>query len=203
MTVYRLDHVGVVVEDLAAAVAFFVELGLELEGEATVEGEWVDQVVGLDGVRADIAVVRTPDGHGRVELSTFHTPVATSPAPRAPVNTPGILASRSPSTPSTTSSTACAPTAPNSWARWRSTGTSTGTATSAAPTASSSGWSRTSAEPEHRHHRVTAAARWAATPAASGDPGTGHHQLLPGRPPLAPAVCGILDGCRTPSASAS
>ena len=90
MTVHRMDHVGVVVEDLAAAVAFFVELGLELEGEAAVEGEWVDRLVGLDGVRADIAVVRTPDGHGRVELSTFHTPVATSTAPRAPMNTPGV-----------------------------------------------------------------------------------------------------------------
>ena len=90
MTVHRMDHVGVVVEDLAAAVAFFVELGLEPEGGATVEGEWVDRLLGLDGVRADIAVVRTPDGHGRVELSTFHTPVATSTAPRAPVNTPGI-----------------------------------------------------------------------------------------------------------------
>jgi catechol 2,3-dioxygenase-like lactoylglutathione lyase family enzyme len=85
-----MDHVGVVVEDLAAAIAFFVELGLELEGEATVEGEWVDQLVGLDGVRADLAFLRTPDGHGRVEVSTFHTPVATSGAPRAPVNTPGI-----------------------------------------------------------------------------------------------------------------
>jgi catechol 2,3-dioxygenase-like lactoylglutathione lyase family enzyme len=90
MTIHRMDHVGVVVEDLAAAVAFFLELGLELEGEATVEGEWVDQLVGLDGVRADMAVVRTSDGHGRVELSTFHTPVATTTAPRAPVNTPGI-----------------------------------------------------------------------------------------------------------------
>jgi catechol 2,3-dioxygenase-like lactoylglutathione lyase family enzyme len=90
MTVHRMDHVGVVVEDLAAAVAFFVELGLEPEGEATVEGAWVDRLVGLEGVRADIAVVRTPDGHGRVELSTFRTPAATSAAPRAPVNTPGI-----------------------------------------------------------------------------------------------------------------
>lgn len=90
MMIYRMDHAGVVVEDLAAAIAFFVELGLELEGEAAVEGEWVDQIVGLDGVRADIAVVRTPDGHGRVELSTFHRPVATSIAPRAPMNTPGI-----------------------------------------------------------------------------------------------------------------
>jgi catechol 2,3-dioxygenase-like lactoylglutathione lyase family enzyme len=85
-----MDHAGVVVEDLAAAVGFFVELGMELEGEATVEGEWVDELLGLDGVRADIAFVRTPDGQGRVELSTFHTPVATSTAPRAPVNTPGI-----------------------------------------------------------------------------------------------------------------
>jgi catechol 2,3-dioxygenase-like lactoylglutathione lyase family enzyme len=90
MTVHRMDHAGVVVEDLAAAVAFFVELGLELEGEATVEGAWVDRLVGLDGVRADMAVVRTPDGHGRVELSTFRAPEATSPAPRAPINTPGI-----------------------------------------------------------------------------------------------------------------
>ncbi|TXL89646.1 VOC family protein [Streptomyces sp. IB2014 016-6] len=90
MMIYRMDHVGVVVEDLAAAVAFFVELGLELEGEAAVEGEWVDQLIGLDGVRADLAFVRTPDGHSRVELSTFHAPAATGVAPRAPVNTPGI-----------------------------------------------------------------------------------------------------------------
>jgi len=88
--IYRMDHAGVVVEDLAAAVAFFVELGLELEGETAVEGEWVDRLVGLDGVRADIAFMRTPDGHGRVELSRFHTPEATSIAPRAPINTPGI-----------------------------------------------------------------------------------------------------------------
>ena len=90
MTVLRLDHAGFVVEDLPAAIAFFVALGLELEGETTVEGEWVDQLIGLDGVRADLAFLRTPDGHGRIEVSTFHTPVATSPAPRAPVNTPGI-----------------------------------------------------------------------------------------------------------------
>ena len=90
MTIHRLDHVGVVVEDLAAAIAFFVELGLELEGEARVEGDWVDRLVGLDGVRADLAVMRTPDGHGRVELSTFDAPSATSGAPRAPINIPGI-----------------------------------------------------------------------------------------------------------------
>ncbi|WP_327141533.1 VOC family protein [Nocardia sp. NBC_01327] len=86
----RMDHVGIVVEDLAAAIAFFVELGLEVEGEAAVGGQWADDLLGLDGVRADIAVVRTPDGHGRVELSTFHSPVTTSTAPKAPVNTPGI-----------------------------------------------------------------------------------------------------------------
>ena len=90
VTISRMDHVGVVVEDLVAAVAFFVELGLELEGEATVGGQWADDLLGLDGVRADIAMVRTPDGHSRVELSTFHSPVATSTGPRAPVNTPGI-----------------------------------------------------------------------------------------------------------------
>ncbi|MQM26979.1 VOC family protein [Glycomyces albidus] len=90
MAVYRMDHAGVVVEDLAAAVAFFVELGLELEGEATVEGEWADKLIGLDGVRADIAMLRTPDGHSRVELSTFERPVSTTPAPSAPVNVPGI-----------------------------------------------------------------------------------------------------------------
>lgn len=90
MTIYRMDHVGVVVEDLAAAIAFFIELGLELEGETTVEGDFADKLTGLDGVRADMAVVRTPDGHGRVELSTFHTPVASGVAPWAPVNTPGI-----------------------------------------------------------------------------------------------------------------
>ena len=71
MTILRLDNVGVVVEDLDAAIAFFVELGLELEGKATVEGPSVDRVVGLDGVRSDIAMLRTPDGHGRVELSKF------------------------------------------------------------------------------------------------------------------------------------
>ncbi len=90
MTVHRMDHVGYVVEDLAAAVAFFVELGLELEGQTTVGGAWVDQLVGLDGVRADLAFLRTPDGHSRVELSTFHSPVSAGSAPRAPVNTPGI-----------------------------------------------------------------------------------------------------------------
>ncbi|MGY1663689.1 VOC family protein [Geodermatophilus sp. SYSU D00705] len=90
MTVYRMDHAGVVVEDLAAAIGFFVDLGLELEGETAVERTWVDQLVGLDGVRADLAFLRTPDGRGRVELSTFSAPTATSGAPWAPIDTPGI-----------------------------------------------------------------------------------------------------------------
>jgi len=87
----RMDNVGIVVDDLKAAVAFFVELGLELEGEMTVEGQWVDRVVGLDGVRNDIAMMRTPDGHSRLELMKFHRPTAISAEPtNAPVNTLGI-----------------------------------------------------------------------------------------------------------------
>ncbi len=91
MAIQRMDHVGIVVGDLAAAMAFFGELGMELEGETPVEGRWVDRVVGLDGVRVDIAMMRTPDGHGRIELTKFHTPAATSAEPRdAPANTSGI-----------------------------------------------------------------------------------------------------------------
>jgi catechol 2,3-dioxygenase-like lactoylglutathione lyase family enzyme len=91
MTIKRMDNVLIVVDDLEAAIAFFSELGLELEGESTVEGEWVDRIVGLDGVRSDIAMMRTPDGHGRVELDRFHTPPAVRAEPvDAPVNTLGI-----------------------------------------------------------------------------------------------------------------
>ena len=90
MTVLRMDHVGVIVGDLAAAIEFFVELGLELEGEATVEGGWVDRVVGLDGVRAEIAMLRTADGHGRLELSRFRTPSSPDGDRHAPANAPGI-----------------------------------------------------------------------------------------------------------------
>ncbi len=91
MTLRRMDNVLIVVDDLGAAIAFFAELGMELEGETQVEGPWVDRTVGLAGVRADIAMMRTPDGHGRVELSKFHTPpaVRTEPAP-APSNALGI-----------------------------------------------------------------------------------------------------------------
>ena len=91
MTVKRMDNVGVVVDDLAAAVAFFKELGLELEGEAQVEGRSVDRLIGLDGVLSDIAMMRTPDGHGRVELTKFRRPTADSAEPNnAPPNTLGI-----------------------------------------------------------------------------------------------------------------
>ena len=91
MTIQRMDNVLIVVDDLEAAKAFFAELGMELEGEAPVEGRWVDRVVGLSDVRADIAMMRTPDGHGRVELSRFHRPPAVRAEPEiAPANTLGI-----------------------------------------------------------------------------------------------------------------
>jgi catechol 2,3-dioxygenase-like lactoylglutathione lyase family enzyme len=91
MAIQRMDHVGVVVGDLAAATAFFAELGLELEGEAPIEGRWVDQVNGLDGVRVDIVMMRTPDGHGGLELTKFRTPAAVSAMPEnAPPNTLGL-----------------------------------------------------------------------------------------------------------------
>jgi catechol 2,3-dioxygenase-like lactoylglutathione lyase family enzyme len=91
MTIQRMDNVLIVVEDLEAAKAFFTELGMELEGQAPVEGPWVDQTVGLKDVRADIAMMRTPDGHGRVELTKFHTPPAVRIEPEiAPANALGI-----------------------------------------------------------------------------------------------------------------
>ena len=91
MALQRMDNILIVVEDLEAAKAFFGELGMELEGETQVEGPWADSVVGLDGVRADIAMLRTPDGHGRVELSRFHTPPAVRIEPEdAPANALGL-----------------------------------------------------------------------------------------------------------------
>jgi len=91
MTLQRMDNVLIVVDDLEGAKAFFVELGMKLEGQTQVEGPWVDQTVGLTDVRADIAMMRTPDGHGRVELTKFHTPPAVRAEPQnAPANTLGI-----------------------------------------------------------------------------------------------------------------
>ena len=84
------ERVGIVVDDLAAATEFFVELGLALQGEGPVEGPWVDRVVGLEGVRADIAIMQTPDGNGRLELVKFHSPSHPGDNRHAPANTPGI-----------------------------------------------------------------------------------------------------------------
>ncbi len=90
MTIRRMEHVGIVVEDLAAATAFFVELGLELQGGGPVRGAWVDRVVGLEGVRMEIAMMQTPDGHGRLELAKFHAPQGPGGDRQAPANLPGI-----------------------------------------------------------------------------------------------------------------
>ena len=91
MTIRRMDNVGIVVDDLASAIAFFVELGLELENQMPVEGRWADRVVGLDGIRVDMAMMRTPDGHSRLELSRFLTPAAVADHRNSPVNALGYL----------------------------------------------------------------------------------------------------------------
>jgi catechol 2,3-dioxygenase-like lactoylglutathione lyase family enzyme len=90
MTIERLDHVGIVVHDLAAATAFFLELGLELQGEASVGGRALDRIVGLDGARTEVAYLRTPDGHGGLELIAFSSPQSPGPDRDAPANTPGL-----------------------------------------------------------------------------------------------------------------
>jgi len=85
-----MDNVGIIVDDLKAVIAFFTELGLEVEGETTVAGESVDRLVGLEGVRSDIVMMRTPDGYSRLELSRFQNPKAINSDPNTPVNTLGI-----------------------------------------------------------------------------------------------------------------
>jgi catechol 2,3-dioxygenase-like lactoylglutathione lyase family enzyme len=85
----RMDNIAIVVDDLAAATAFFTELGLRLEGEATLSGSVVDRLLGLEAVRSDIAMMRTPDGHGRIELTKYHTPAGSDGHQPAPVNTLG------------------------------------------------------------------------------------------------------------------
>ncbi|MEU8288311.1 VOC family protein [Micromonospora sp. NPDC048905] len=91
MAIQRMDNVLIVVDDLDAVIAFFVELGMELEGRGPVEGRWVERVIGLDDVRQEVAMLRTPDGHGKVELAMFHTPAAVRAEPAdAPANTLGI-----------------------------------------------------------------------------------------------------------------
>ena len=91
MTVKRMDNVGVVVEDLDAAIAFFTELGLTLEGRMPIEGEWSGRVTGVRGQRVEIAMLRTPDGHSRLELSRFDAPAIAADHRRAPVNSLGYL----------------------------------------------------------------------------------------------------------------
>jgi len=91
MTVKRMDNVGIVVESLDTAISFFAELGLELEGRATIEGEWAGRVTGLRDQRVEIAMMRTPDGHGRLELSRFVTPPVVADHRNAPVNALGYL----------------------------------------------------------------------------------------------------------------
>jgi catechol 2,3-dioxygenase-like lactoylglutathione lyase family enzyme len=90
MTLLRMDNVGIVVEDLEATTAFFLELGMELEGKGPVEGPWLDRVVGLDDVRVDVAMVRTPDGHSKLELFRFHNPRAVGIEQNTPANAHGI-----------------------------------------------------------------------------------------------------------------
>lgn len=91
MTIKRLDHISVVVEDLPAAIEFFTALGMEIEGEAPIEGPWVDRINGIKGIKVHIVMMRTPDGHGRLELTRFHHPplVAIEP-PAAPPNAAGL-----------------------------------------------------------------------------------------------------------------
>ena len=91
VTIQRMDHIGIVVDDLPSATAFFVELGLRLEGEARLENNsTVDRVNGIEGVRADIVMFRTPDGHGGLELCQYHTPPSHQGDPSAPTNTLGF-----------------------------------------------------------------------------------------------------------------
>jgi catechol 2,3-dioxygenase-like lactoylglutathione lyase family enzyme len=91
MTVQRMDNVGIVVESLETAIAFFTELGLELEGRGTIEGEWSGRVTGLRDQRVEVAMMRTPDGHGRLELSRFLAPAPVADHRNAPVNSLGYL----------------------------------------------------------------------------------------------------------------
>jgi catechol 2,3-dioxygenase-like lactoylglutathione lyase family enzyme len=90
MTIQRMEHVGIVVDDLAAATAFFAELGFKLQDKGPVEGGWVDRVVGLEGVRVEFAMMETPDGDGRLELVKFHAPAGSGGDRHAPANTPGL-----------------------------------------------------------------------------------------------------------------
>jgi catechol 2,3-dioxygenase-like lactoylglutathione lyase family enzyme len=91
MAIRRMDNVGIVVDDLDTAIAFFVELGMEIEGRQSIDGRWAERVVGLDDMRSEIAMMRTPDGQGRLELTKYHQPTALTAVPEvAPPNTLGL-----------------------------------------------------------------------------------------------------------------
>lgn len=90
MKVKKLEHVGIVVNDLPAAIEFFTSLGLELRGEGQVEGSWVERIIGVEDPKVEIAMLRTPDGHGEIELAKFLSPSAQPGDPQAPANTPGL-----------------------------------------------------------------------------------------------------------------
>ena len=90
MAIKKLEHVGIVVNDLPAAIDFFAELGLEPGGTGQVEGEWVDRIIALDGTKAELVMLRTPDGHGEIELVKFHSPPTQTGDSHAPANTPGL-----------------------------------------------------------------------------------------------------------------
>jgi catechol 2,3-dioxygenase-like lactoylglutathione lyase family enzyme len=90
MAIKKLEHIGIVVENVEAAIEFFAELGLEPAGKGQVEGEWVDRIIALDGTKAELAMLRTPDGHGEIELVKFHSPPTPDGDPQPPSNAPGI-----------------------------------------------------------------------------------------------------------------
>jgi catechol 2,3-dioxygenase-like lactoylglutathione lyase family enzyme len=90
MAIKRMDHAGIVVEDLAAATRFFLDLGLEVEGKGSVQGEWADRIVGLDGVHSELVMLKTADGERRLELVKFHSPASKGGDGNAPANAPGI-----------------------------------------------------------------------------------------------------------------
>ncbi len=147
MTLQRMDNVLIVVDDLEAAKAFFVELGMELEGETTVEGPSVDRLIGLQNVRATLALMRTPDGHGRIELDKFHTPEAIRTGPEnVPVNALGIRRIMFAVDDIDVVVARLRAHGANWSAKWCSTRTRIGSATSAAPRASLSGLPSSSAK---------------------------------------------------------
>ena len=133
MTVKRMDNVGIVVADIDAAIEFFTELGLELEGRASIEGDWADGVTGLRDMRVEIAMMRTPDGHGRLEMSRFLAPPVVADHRSAPVNALGYLRVMFTWRTSTIRSLGSRNAARSSSAKWSSTKTSIGSATSGVP----------------------------------------------------------------------